>query len=55
MRKMEKEFGKEIDTELWLKEMKDIKKNVDHIRKNMNFVIVVVISSWVFSSRFRIM
>lgn len=48
MRKMEKEFGKEIGTELSSSEMEDLKKNVDRIRKNMNFVIVIVICLWVF-------
>lgn len=44
MRKMGKEFGKNIGTELCSKEMEDLKKNVDCIRKKMNFLIVAVIS-----------
>lgn len=48
MRKMGKKFGKEIGTELCSRKMKDLKKNVDCIRKKMNFVIVVVICFWVF-------
>jgi hypothetical protein len=55
VRKMEKEFGKWIGIEPCSKEMEDLKKNIGRIRKKMDFVIVVVISFWFFSSRFRIM
>lgn len=41
-------MGKEIGTELCSKEMEDMKKNVNCIRKKINFVIVVIISFWGF-------
>lgn len=43
---LEKEFGKQFGTRLFLKEIEQMKKKVESIMKKMKFLIVVVICSW---------
>lgn len=45
LRKFGKIFGKEYGNQMCSKEMEEMKQNVESIRKNMKFLLVVVVCS----------
>lgn len=45
LRKFRRDFGEEFGTKLFLKEMEEVKKTVESIRKKIEFPLVVVVCS----------